>query len=164
MAHLPDFRWGWILSFKSLQHLLLLLSCFSCGSLFAMDLKVVVNIQNTSEFTPSQIAQLYLRKTDQFSDGYRVNLYHLPRNSADHQQFCRQLMNLTASQYQSYWSRLLFTGNVDAMVHLQADQLIAQIARDPLAIGYLPQNTPTEGLRVIALIRSEQIEILPKER
>lgn len=126
-----------------------------------MDLKVVVNVKNTSDFTPSQIAQLFLRKTEHYSDGGKVNLYHLPRNSASHQQFCMHLMNLTAAQYQSYWSRLLFTGNVDAMVHLSKEQLLLQIASDPQAIGYLPIDTPTDDVRVVAFIRAQQIDVLP---
>lgn len=126
-----------------------------------MDLKVVVNVKNASTFTPSQIAQLFLRKTEHYSDGGKVNLYHLPRNSASHQQFCLQLMNLTAAQYQSYWSRLLFTGNVDAMAHLSSEQLRLKIASDPQAIGYLPIDTPADELRVVAFIRSQQIEVLP---
>ncbi len=126
-----------------------------------MDLKVVVNVRNTADFTPSQIAQLFLRKTEHYSDGSKVNLYHLPRNSASHQQFCLQLMNLTAAQYQSYWSRLLFTGNVDAMVHLSSEQLLLQIASDPQGIGYLPIDTPTDDVRVVAFIRAQQIDVLP---
>ncbi len=104
--------------------------------------------------------QLYLRKTDRFSDGTAANLFHLPRDSAGHQQFFMGLLNLTANQYQSYWSRLLFTGNVSATQYRTEQQLISLIAADDNAIGYVSVQTKLNGLRAVAILRDRELEII----
>ena len=143
--------------FKPLRILLILLISWPC---VAVDMVFVVNANNKSEFSQAQIMQLYLRKTERFSDGVAANLYHLPRGSVEHQQFCLGLMNLSAHQYQSYWSRLLFTGNVSAMMHLTHEQLVEKVAQDEAAIGYLPASINYQKLRAVAILRDRQIEML----
>jgi hypothetical protein len=131
----------------------------SCAS-SAANVVFVVNPHNKSEFSRAQLMQLYLRKTDRFSDGTAANLFHLPRDSAGHQQFCMGLLNLTANQYQSYWSRLLFTGNVAATQYRTEQQLISLIAADDNAIGYVSVQTKLNGLRAVAILRDRELEII----
>lgn len=143
--------------FKQLRVLLLLAISWPCA---AADMLIVVNANNKSEFTPAQLMQLYLRKTERFSDGSAANLYHLPRDSAEHHQFCMELLNLTANQYQSFWSRLLFTGNVSAMRHLTPEQLVIQIQQDVTAIGYMPATSVHAGVRAVAILQDRQLTML----
>ena len=142
---------------KLLRFVILLMISWSSA---AADLVFVVNINNKSEFTQAQLMQLYLRKTESFSDGVAANLYHLPRNSAEHQHFCMSILNLTANQYQSFWSRLLFTGNVSAMEHRDNSQMLLQIQSDKAGIGYLPLSADHAGVRAVAILRDRQLEIL----
>ena len=142
---------------KLLRCILLLLISWSSA---AADLVFVVNINNKSEFTSAQLMQLYLRKTERFADGVAANLYHLPRDSAEHQQFCMGLLNLTANQYQSFWSRLLFTGNVSAMDHCAVSEMLLQVKNDKAAIGYLPLSAKHDEVRAVAILRDRQLEIL----
>ena len=142
---------------KLLRFVILLMISWSSA---AADLVFVVNINNKSEFSQAQLMQLYLRKAESFSDGVAANLYHLPRNSAEHQQFCMGILNLTANQYQSFWSRLLFTGNVSAMAHRDNSQMLLQIQTDKAGIGYLPLSADHAGVRAVAILRDRQLEIL----
>lgn len=143
--------------FNALRGIIFLM--ISCSSA-AADLLLVVNIDNKTEFTTAQLMQIYLRKTESFSDGVAANLYHLPRDSAEHQQFCLGVLNLTANQYQSFWSRLLFTGNVSAMVHRTPEQMLTAIQQDKAGIGYLPADQKLSGVRAVAILRDRQLELV----
>lgn len=114
---------------------------------------VVVHKDNQSTMTQQLLLQLYLKKTAAFTDGKAATLLHLPRSSVEHQQFCIELLNLTAHQYQSYWSRLVFTGNAGNLQFANPQSLLQQVQRDPFAIAYLPATTPLTGVRQLGFLR-----------
>lgn len=114
---------------------------------------VVVHKDNQSTMTQQLLLQLYLKKTAAFADGTAATLLHLPRSSVEHQQFCIELLNLTANQYQSYWSRLVFTGNASNLKFASPQSLVQQVQRDPFAIAYLPATTPLTGVRQLGFLR-----------
>lgn len=114
---------------------------------------VVVHKDNQSTMTQQLLLQLYLKKTAAFADGTAATLLHLPRSSVEHQQFCIELLNLTANQYQSYWSRLVFTGNASNLKFASPQSLVQQVQRDPFAIAYLPATTTLTGVRQLGFLR-----------
>ena len=114
---------------------------------------VVVHKDNQSSMTQQLLLQLYLKKTAAFADGTAATLLHLPRSSVEHQQFCIELLNLTANQYQSYWSRLVFTGNASNLKFASPQSLVQQVQRDPFAIAYLPATTTLTGVRQLGFLR-----------
>ena len=114
---------------------------------------VVVHKDNQSSMTQQVLLQLYLKKTAAFTDGKAATLLHLPRSSAEHQQFCLELLNLTANQYQSYWSRLVFTGNASNLQFASTDHILLQVQQNPSAIAYLPATTPLTGVRQLGFLR-----------
>ncbi|MBU1436083.1 MAG: hypothetical protein KKF79_01815 [Gammaproteobacteria bacterium] len=148
------------------------ISCCFCGLLplflsaaavTAADFVVVVHPKNQSMMDQNLLLQLYLNKTAAFDDGHAAILLHLPRTSAEHQQFCLELMNLTANQYQSYWSRLVFTGNATNLTFASPEQLLRQVRLNPSAIAYLPANTTLSGVRQLGFLRDGQWQAAPAD-
>ena len=118
----------------------------------AADFVVVVHKDNQSAVTQQLLLQLYLKKTAAFADGTAATLLHLPRSSAEHQQFCLELLNLTAHQYQSYWSRLVFTGRAQPPREAaDADDVRRILQSTPGAIAYLPLDAAQDPGLIILL-------------
>lgn len=122
----------------------------------AADFVIIVHKDNHSSMTQQLLLQLYLKKTAAFSDGKAATLLHLPRSSVEHQQFCLELLNLTANQYQSYWSRLVFTGNASNLQFASPDDILLQVQQNPSAIAYLPADTVLSGVRRLGFLRDGQ--------
>ncbi|RVU39947.1 hypothetical protein EOE67_08540 [Rheinheimera riviphila] len=145
----------------------MLILCSGCWSLMlarplhAADFVVVVHNDNRSAITQQLLMQLYLKKTAAFADGKAATLLHLPRSSAEHQQFCLELLNLTAHQYQSYWSRLVFTGNASNLQFANANSILQQVQQNPAAIAYLPADTALSGVRQLGFLRNGQWQESP---
>lgn len=140
---------------SSLSSLLLMIQ------VHAADFVVVVHNDNQSVVSQQLLMQLYLNKTAAFADGKAATLLHLPRTSAEHQQFCMELLNLTAHQYQSYWSRLVFTGNASNLQFANVDSILRQVQQNPSAIAYLPADTRLSGVRQLGYLRSGQWQAAP---
>lgn len=162
---LKGFRWGWILCSERIRCLLRLwlrgCSFWLAMPLSAADFVVVVHKDNPSMVTQQLLMQLYLKKTSAFSDGKAATLLHLPRSSAGHQQFCLELLNLTAHQYQSYWSRLVFTGNASNLQFASPENILQQVQQNPSAIAYLPAETLLSGVRQLGFLRDGQWQDAP---
>lgn len=119
-------------------------------------LAVVVHPENDRRLDQQQMIQLYLNKISSFSDGQTANVLHLPRASNLHQQFCLELLNLSANQYQSYWSRMLFTGVASDLRFVKNNQQMLQIIRQQKnAVGYLPVHE-AKGVRIVGYLRQGQ--------
>lgn len=127
----------------------------------AADFVVVVHQDNQSTMSQQLLLQLYLNKTAAFADGKAATLLHLPRTSAEHQQFCFELLNLTAHQYQSYWSRLVFTGNASNLQFASPDNILQQVQQNPSAIAYLPASTILTGVRQLGFLHDGKWQEAP---
>jgi ABC-type phosphate transport system substrate-binding protein len=138
--------------------------CSCLASVSATDsgtmLAVVVHPDNTTALDQQQLIQLYLNKISSFQNGQTAKVLHLPRSSEQHRQFCLQMLNLSASQYQSYWSRMLFTGAASDMIFIDnSEQLLKLLQTDKTAVGYLPANE-AQGVRVIGYLQQGQWQAL----
>lgn len=145
---------------KSILLALCLLWCSCLASASATDidstLAVVVHPDNTTALDQQQLIQLYLNKISSFQNGQTAKVLHLPRSSAPHRQFCLQMLNLSASQYQSYWSRMLFTGAASDMIFIDnSQQLLKLLQTDKTAVGYLPASE-AQGVRIIGYLQQGQ--------
>ncbi len=119
-------------------------------------LAVVVHPDNTTALDQQQLIQLYLNKISSFQNGQTATVLHLPRSSAQHRQFCLQMLNLSVNQYQSYWSRMLFTGAASDMIFINnSQQLLKLLQTDKTAVGYLPASE-AQGVRIIGYLQQGQ--------
>ncbi len=145
---------------KSFLFLLCFLWCSCLASASATDidstLAIAVHPDNRIALDQQQIIQLYLNKINSFQNGQTAKVLHLPRSSEQHRQFCLQMLNLSASQYQSYWSRMLFTGTASDMIFIDnSQQLLKLLHTDKTAVGYLPASE-AQGVRIIGYLKQGQ--------
>lgn len=149
-------RWGWMLCFnhygRCRRYALLLWFSLALAPVHAMELALIVHPSNTLVLSQEQLQLLLLNKQRYFNGTQKIHLLHQPARSEAHQWLCRHMLDLTPAQYQSYWSRLLFTGNANGLVYLDTTPMLQQVATDPSAIGYVPLNQVTNQVKVLAVL------------
>ena len=154
--HRAASRWGWILCFNRRSRLcrvaLLLWLSLALRNVQAMELAVIVHPTNKVVLSHEQLQLVLLNKQRYFDGVQKIRMLHQPSRSKAHQWLCRQLLDLTPAQYQSYWSRLLFTGNADGLVYLDTAAILQQVSTDPSAIGYVPLEQVTDRIKVMAVL------------
>lgn len=128
----------------------------------AAELVLIAHQHNSNKLEQHSLIQLYLNKTSTFADGSAAIIFHSARDSTEHQQFCLNLLNLTAAQYQSYWSRLIFTGAA-ARPHfvLNDDEMLNSVRTNKAAIGYISAETIPKDVRVIGYLSKGRWQAVP---
>lgn len=163
-------RWGWILCSNKVSTKLCawiaLLALLLARPVLALELAVVVHKSNPVMLSQEQLQHILLNKQKYFGQGQKIHLLHLPPRSPAHMLVCRQLLDLTAAQYQSYWSRLLFTGNADALQYMEVAEMLQQVAADVDALGYVPlhelQLAPSRNdVRVLGIVSEQGFQSSP---
>lgn len=130
--------------------------------LSATELILIAHQNNTNKLEQHSLIQLYLNKTSTFADGSAAVIFHSARDSEQHQQFCLSLLNLTAAQYQSYWSRLIFTGAAARPHFVQDDaEMLHNIKTNKSAIGYISATTAPDNVRVIGYLTKGKWQAVP---
>lgn len=159
------FHWGWILCSNKVSTKLCawiaLLALLLARPVFALDLALVVHKSNPVVLSQEQLQHILLNKQKFFGKGQKIHLYHLPPRSDAHMLLCQRLLDLTAAQYQSYWSRLLFTGNADALQYMESNEVLQKVATDPDALGYLPLSEVTPQVRVLGVLTEQGFQHSP---
>ena len=115
------------------------------------DIVVIVNATNPIRNISSQeVAELYLGRSHTFSSGEFALAFDHPRDSALREQFFRKVANMSISQVNTYWSRLLFAGQETPPRSLAAEQAVLDVVRrNPGAIGYVGSPPKEALLRVV---------------
>lgn len=91
--------------------LALLLSCALQAAPAQADLYVVVHAANpVRAFTQKELVDLYMGRSRVFAHGEPALPFDLARDSLLRERFYRGLTGLPLAQVNSYWSRLMFTG------------------------------------------------------
>ena len=121
---------------------------FSCD-LFA-ETSVIIHPSNGSSLDQDTVNKIYLGKTKSFSNGSSVIAINLKEGLPIRTGFDKAILNKSASQVKSYWSKLLFTGKGTPPQEVGSDaEMIALISTNPSAIGYVDSGAVTGDVKVL---------------
>jgi hypothetical protein len=122
------------------------------------DLYVVVNAANpVPSLSRSEVIALFTGRSRTFPDGGQATPYDHPRKSDARASFYRALTGMELARVNSYWSRLLFTGQVQPPPELDNDAAVgARILAEPKAVGYLTRPPAHAGLRVVYVVQEPE--------
>lgn len=116
---------------------------------------VIVSADNPVRSLPAHtLADIYLGRRTRFPDGRPAQPVDYRDGGPASEAFYREILERTAPQLRAHWSRLLFTGRgrpphqVDSV-----GELLARIASDPNAIGYVSAGMVDDTVRVVRLHR-----------
>jgi hypothetical protein len=141
---------------RALLQPLLLLAALAC-TVARADLHLVVNATSPlKSMSPKEAVDLYMGRTRALPDGKQVLLFDLPRESAVRNSFYQQLTGMAPAQVNSYWSRLMFTGQTLPPQALSSEAAVLDmVKRNPSAMGYLSSEPTDRGVRVVLTLRTE---------
>jgi ABC-type phosphate transport system substrate-binding protein len=119
------------------------------------DVFVVVNAANpVRSLSAEEVAALYLGRSRAFPSGEFALVFDQPRDSALRQQFFKLVANMAIGQVNTYWSRLMFSGQEMPPQPLPNEQAVIDIVRrNPGAIGYVSTPPKDPGLRIVLQIK-----------
>ena len=98
--------------------------------------------------TKSQIIKIYMGKYDEFPSGTEVSPFD---TGSSRTLFYRKLIRKSLPQLNAYWSRIKFTGRAENKppVIENPEQVLAIIADDKHAIGYMPRKLVKGNFRIV---------------
>lgn len=119
------------------------------------DVVVIVNAANpVRSMSAEEVAALYLARSRTFSSGEFALVFDHPRDSALRKRFFKLVANMEIGQVNTYWSRLMFSGQEMPPQPLPGEQAVIDIVRrNPGAIGYVSAPPKESNLRVVLQIK-----------
>lgn len=126
-----------------------------CATSARADYFVVVNVSNQAvTLTQKQVLDLFMGRTRAFPGQEPALPFDLPRDSAERAGFYVALAGMNQAQVNSYWSRLMFSGQNMPPVPVQDESaMVSMVRRNVSAIGYLRSPPSSTGLRVVLVLK-----------
>ncbi len=113
--------------------------------------KIVLN--QSVEFTSLDSAylnQIFAMQIRKWPDGQAIQVFILPSTSSLHRKFVIDRLKIQAHQLDRIWNRMLFTGTGKAPTVVDSeDTMLKMIQTTQGAIGYVSDEYPTDGVRVL---------------
>ncbi|MEM9101909.1 MAG: substrate-binding domain-containing protein [Pseudomonadota bacterium] len=116
---------------------------------------VIVNKTNPiNNISSSDLKNLYLGKTREFSNGKSAVIYNLNYKGKAREQFEKGALGKSKSALKRYWSKLIFTGKGKPPKELSSEQeMVERVSSEAGAIGYVNANSVNDSVKVIYRIR-----------
>jgi hypothetical protein len=119
------------------------------------DLYVVAHASNPqAALTQKEVLDLFMGRRRAFADGSFAFVFDLPRDSAVRDRFYQQVAGMSPSRVNSYWARLMFSGQAMPPQLLPDERAVVEVVkRNPNALGYLGSPPGDKGVRVLLVVR-----------
>ena len=116
---------------------------------------VVVHASNTASALPKdEVSHLFLKKVSTWPSGDAVVVVDLPVKSPTRNAFSRIVHGKPPAAVKSYWQQQVFTGKAVPPVERASEgDVLAMVAANPAAIGYVASTTPLpRDVKVVTII------------
>ena len=134
----------------------LLALALAAAPLAHADFYLIVQAANPQRaLTQKEAVDLFMGRSRTFTNGNLALVFDLPRDNPQRAAFYLALTGMSPTQVNSYWSRLMFSGQSMPPQALPDEAAMIDIVkRNPSAIGWLSKE-PTDKLLRIALVLKE---------
>ena len=118
----------------------------------AGDVKIVANASvRADSVTVAELRSVFLQDRRSLSDGSHVEPV-LAKGGTVHEAFLRQYVGKSDDDLRTYYRTLVFTGTGTMPKFLDSDaEIIRYVARTKGAIGYVSNDSPTPGVKVLPI-------------
>lgn len=104
--------------------------------------------------TQREAVDLYMGRTRAYANGDFALVFDLPRDHPKRAGFYLALTGMTPAQVNSYWARLMFSGQSMPPQPLPDEAAMIDIVkRNPSALGWLGKEPVDKQLRVLLVIK-----------
>ena len=130
--------------------LLLGLGSVFCGSVEAAQLYVIVNVRSgVQSLSRRDVVGLFTGRLRTLPDGTMALVYDQAAAGPVRADFYQRLTGMDLARINSYWSRLLFTGQVQPPQPLPDDAaVVATVRGNRAAVGYVTARPGDPAVRV----------------
>lgn len=118
---------------------------------------VIVNAHSgVTAMTRDEVINVFLGRFRQLPSGLAAHPIDLPAEHPERARFYRLLVDKQPSEIMAYWARLVFSGRTSPPAAASDEAaVLAQVARDRQAIGYLPAPPNDSRVRVVFLLEED---------
>jgi ABC-type phosphate transport system substrate-binding protein len=129
------------------------LACTSLARAEGPAYRVIVNPRNPHTSVDRRfIAQAFLKKATQWSDGEVIRPVDLAANAPARERFTEDVLDRTVAAVKSYWQQLIFSGRAVPPPELDSDEaVIRYVLRVPGAVGYVSGAADVRAVKVLAI-------------
>lgn len=116
---------------------------------------VIVNEANpTDSVTKTELARLFLKKTDKWKNGVEVQPVDQIRSRPVRDSFTKSVHGRSVSAILAFWQKMIFSGKAVPPPELDSDSEIVEFVRkNSGAIGYISAETTVgDGVKVLPVI------------
>lgn len=115
---------------------------------------IVVNQQNSTEsMTRSQVIDLFMGRYNAFPSGEPAITVELKGDNTLKAAFYKQLVGMSLSRINSYWSRLRFSGRKRGSVQFQSKaEMVDYVTQDASAIAYVNASDLRDNMKVVYVV------------
>jgi hypothetical protein len=119
------------------------------------DFYLVVNSGNPqSALSQKEAVDLFMGRSRSFANGDFALVFDLPRDNPQRAAFYLALTGMSPAQVNSYWSRLMFSGQSMPPQPLPDETAMVDIVkRNPSAIGWLSKEPADKLLRTLLVLK-----------
>ena len=119
------------------------------------DFYIVVHASNPQRaLTQKEAVDLFMGRSRAFANGDFALIFDLPRDNPRRGAFYQSLTGMSVAQVNSYWSRLMFSGQSVPPQSLPDETAMTGILRrNPSALGWLSKEPIDAGLRTVLVIK-----------
>ena len=122
----------------------------SSANAYAEVVVIVSAKSKISAMSITQIAQIFLGKTDKFPDGRDAIPLDQAEGSQIRNEFYSKVTGKDPAQINAYWSKIIFTGEGQPPRQLKGNDSIKKaVAKNPNAIGYIDKSAVNRKVKVI---------------
>jgi hypothetical protein len=121
----------------------------------AADIFVIANAASpVRTLTNKEAVDIFMRRTRFDANGDQIIACDLSRDNAVRGDFYRVMTGMSQAQINSYWARLMFSGQVMPPQAFASEQeLLNMVRRHPGAIGYLGHEPQERSVRVVLVLK-----------
>jgi len=120
------------------------------GAVMADVVAVVSAKSSVTALSMSQLADIFLGKSNRFPDGAQAVPIDQAEGSAARDEFYERVAGKSAAQIKAYWSRIIFTGRGQPPPTVSSTiEMKKRIRENPAAIGYLDRSMVDDSVRVV---------------
>ncbi len=119
------------------------------------DFYIVVHASNPQRtLTQKAAVDLFMGRNRAFANGDLALIFDLPRDHPRRAGFYEALTGMSVAQVNSYWSRLMFSGQSAPPQALPDEAaMLSILRRNPSALGWLSREPAEPGLRTVLVLR-----------
>lgn len=115
---------------------------------------VIVNAgSGVTAMSRDEVINIFLGRFRQLPSGLAARPLDLPVDHPDRERFYRLLVDKRPAEIRAYWARLVFSGRTSPPAAAAGEAaMLAEVARDRQAVGYLPKPPSDPRVRVVYLL------------